>query len=245
MVNAPTPIPSTPPPSTPARARPLFTPRTKNHGVVRPMTLDSDLSSDDDDMAFSLTLLPKGHQLVVRGIVPVPNETPAAAVKNLLLNFKSETCYRDFVNFGLNVPPFSDCASNLSSACYVKVLSSGEAEPRVDLLEIVMDAIVEAKPEWEVRWSASKKGRSNKHLSCHLLNLYPGVTDHTAIPPNHLPLIKAHIEKKGLKISSIFASFSGPQITFLLPSNADSFNALHFIDVPARVSTERAHIEPL
>jgi hypothetical protein len=130
-------------------------------------------------------------------------------------------------------------------AWYVEVLSNGEVEPCVDLLEIVMEAIVEAKPEWEVRWSASKKGRSNKHLSCCLLNLYPGVTDHMAILPDHLLLIKAHIEKKRFKICGIFALFGGPQITFLLPSNADYCNALQFIKVPAKVSTEHAHIEPL
>jgi len=196
-------------------------------------------------MPFSLALLPKGHQLVVRGIVPVLNETPAAAVKDLLLNLESEPRYSGFADFGLNVLPFSDRASNLSSACYVEVLSGGEAEPRVDLLEIVMEAIVEAKPEWEVRWSACKKGRSDRRLSCRLLDLYPGVTDRTAIPPDHLPLIKAHVEKKGFKIGSIFASFGGPQITFLLPSDADRFNALQFIEVPAKVSTGRARIEPL
>jgi hypothetical protein len=96
-------------------------------------------------------MLPKGHQLVVRGVVPVSNETPAAAMKNLLINLESDPRYREFADFGLNVQPFSDRASNLSSACYVEILSSGEAEPRVDLLEIVMDAIVEAKPELEVR----------------------------------------------------------------------------------------------
>jgi hypothetical protein len=145
----------------------------------------------------------------------------------------------------LDVQPFSDRSSNLSSACYVEILSSGDAEPHVDLLEIIMDAIVEAKPGLEVRWSASKKGKSNKHLSCHLLDLYPGATDCLSIPPDYLLLIKVHIEKKGFKVASIFASYRGPQLTFLLPSDADRFYALQFIDVPAKVSKEHAHIEPL
>jgi hypothetical protein len=152
MANTLAPSPTTPPPSTPARAKPPFTPRMKNHGVVRPTTLNSDLSSDNDnDMAFSFTFLPKGHQLVVHGIVPVSNETPAAAVKDLLLDLQSEPHYSSFADFGLNVLPFSDCASNISSAFYVEIPSSGEVEPHVDLLEMVMEAIVEAKPEWEVR----------------------------------------------------------------------------------------------
>jgi hypothetical protein len=54
-----------------------------------------------------------------------------------------------------------------------------------------------------------------------------------------------HVEKKGFKVASIFASFGSPQLTFLLPSDADCFNAMQFIDVPARVSKEHAHIEPL
>jgi hypothetical protein len=193
-------------------------------------------------MLFSLALLPKGHQLVMRSVVPVSNETPTAVVKDLLLNLASDPHYSGFADFGLNVQLFSDHASNISSACYVEIVSSGEAEPRVDLLEIVIDAIIEAKPEWEVRWSASKKGKSDKHLSCRLLDLYLGVTDSMAIPSDHLLIIKAHMEKKGYKIVSIFASFGGPQITFLLPSDADHFIALQFIDMPVNVSKERARI---
>lgn len=148
---------------------------------------------------FSLAMLPKGHQLVVRGVVPASNETPTAAIKNLLANLGPDPRYKDFADFGIDVQPFSDRVSNISSACYVEISSCGEAEPRVDLLEIVMDAIVEAKPEVEVRWSASKKGKSDKRLSCRLLDLYPGVTDRSSIPPDHPPLIKAHIKKKGLQ----------------------------------------------
>jgi hypothetical protein len=249
MVNAPdiNPIPTTPPPPTltKTKTKPPFTPHTKTQGVARPVTPDSDLSSDNNNMPFSLALLPKGHQLVVCGIVPVSNKTPAATIKDFLISLESDPCYSDFADFGLIVLLFSDHALNILSACYVETLSSGEAEPCVDLLEIVMEAIAEAKPEWEVRWSAGKKGRSDKCLSCHLLDLYPGVTDRSAIPPDHLPLIKAHMEKMGFKIASIFTSFSGSQITFLLPSDTDCFNAKQFIDVPAKVSKERARIEPL
>jgi hypothetical protein len=108
-----------------------------------------------------------------------------------------------------------------------------------------MSAIVEARPELEVRWSSGKKGRSDKRLLCRLLDIYLSATDRSSIPPEHLPLIKAHIEKKGYKIASIFALFSSPQITFLLPSDTDRFSTLQFIDVPTKVSKERARIEPL
>jgi hypothetical protein len=54
-----------------------------------------------------------------------------------------------------------------------------------------------------------------------------------------------HVKKKGFKVISIFASFGGPQLTFLLPLDADHFNAMQFIDVPARVSKECTCIEPL
>ncbi|KAF8239594.1 hypothetical protein L208DRAFT_1386092 [Tricholoma matsutake] len=212
-------IPTTPP-STPRNVKPPFTLRTRNRGVARPTTPDSDHSSEDDDSSFSLAMLPKGHQLVVRGVVPASNEMPTATLKDLLVNLGADPRYKDFSQYGLEVQPFSDCASNISSACYVEISPCGEAEPRVDLLEILMDAIVESKPDLEVRWSASKKGKSDKRLS-------------------------SHIEKKGYKITSIFALFGGPQITFLLPSDADRFMALQFIDVPAKVSKERARIEPL
>ncbi|KAF8234765.1 hypothetical protein L208DRAFT_1393387 [Tricholoma matsutake] len=237
-------IPTTPP-SMPRNVKPLFTPHTRNRGVARPTTPDSDHSSEDDDSSFSLAMLPKGHQLVMRGVVPTSNETPTTALKDLLVNLGADPRYKDFSQYGLEVQPFSDRASNISSACYVEISPCGEAEPRVDLLEIVMDAIVESKPDLEVRWSASKKGKSDKRLSCRLLDLYPGITDRSAFPPEHLPLIKAHIEKKGYKITSIFASFGGPQIMFLLLSDADRFMALQFIDVPAKVSKERTQIEPL
>jgi hypothetical protein len=238
-------VPTTPP-STPRNPKPPFTPCTIKRSIARPTTLESDHGSDDNNnLSFSIAMLPKGHQLVMHGVVPMLNETPAATMKNLLINLELDPCYKEFADFGLNVQPFSDRSSNLSSACYIEILSSGEAEPCMDLLEIVMDAIVEAKLELEVGWSASKKGKSDKCLSCRLLDLYPGITNRSAIPPEHLPLIKAHIEKKGFKVASISALFSGPQLTFLLPSDADRFNALQFIDVPAKVSKERAHIEPL
>jgi len=229
--------PTTPPPSTTTKQKPPFTPRTKKRGVARPTTPESDNSSDDD---FSLAMLPKGHQLIVRGVIPTLNETPVTSIKKLLVDLGLDPRYKDFADFGLDVLPFSERASNLSSACYVEIVSSGEAEPRVDLLELVMDAILEAKPELEIRWSASKKGRSDKRLSCRLLDLYPDVTDRSAIPPDHLTLLKAHIEKKGFKIASIFASYGGPQITFLLPSDADCFNALQLVDVPVKVSKNQA-----
>ena len=220
MVNTPT----TPPP---------LTPSMKRQGVARLPTLDSNHSSDDD-LLFSLAILPKGHQVIVHGIIPALNETPAAAIKNLLVNLESDPHYKDFATFGLNVQPFSDHASNISLACYVEILPSGEDEPCMDLLKIVMDALMEARLELEVRWSTSKKGRSDECLSCHLLDLYPGVTDQSAIPSDHLPLIKAHIKKKGFKIASIFASYGSPQITFLLPFDADCFNALLITDILPR-----------
>lgn len=119
------------------------------------------------------------------------------------------------------------------------------SEPRVDLLEIIMRAINEARPEWEVGWSASRKGRSDKRLSCCLLDLYPGVRDCSDIPQADLPLIKDHIEKQGYKVASIFASFGGLQVTFLLPSDADRFMALGLFAVPAKVSRHLARVEPL
>lgn len=79
----------------------------------------------------------------------------------------------------------------------------------------------------------------------HLLMVYNTSSYPHWFPDDHLPLIKAHIKKKGFKIGSIFALFSGPQITFLLHSDADHFNALQFIEVPAKVSAGRARIELL
>ncbi|KAG6884837.1 hypothetical protein C0992_005718 [Termitomyces sp. T32_za158] len=49
----------------------------------------------------------------------------------------------------------------------------------------------------------------------------------------------------GFKVASIFASFGGPQISFLLPTDADCFMALGLIEVPAKVSKHLARIEPL
>jgi len=190
-------------------------------------------------------MLLKDHQLIVHEVVPTPNKIPAATLKDLLVNLGMDPHYKEFSQYGLEVQPFNDHASNISSACYVEILPCGEMEPCVDLLEIMMDAIVESRPDLEVRWSASRKGKSDKCLSCHLLDLYPGVTDQSAFPPEHLPLIKAHIKKKGYKITSIFALFRGPQIMFLLPSDANCFMALQFIDVLAKVSKEHAQIEPL
>jgi hypothetical protein len=128
------PVPTTPL-STPRNPRPLFTPHTIKRGVVRPTTPESDQGSDNDnDSSFSLSMLPKGHQLVVCGIVPTLNETPTATMKNLLISLESDPHYGEFASYGLDVQPFSNHASNLSSACYVKILSNGEAEPHVDLL---------------------------------------------------------------------------------------------------------------
>jgi hypothetical protein len=143
-----------PPPSTPRNPRPLFTPHTIKRGVVRPTTPESNQGSDDDnDSLFSLSMLPKGHQLVMHGIVPTSNETPTAAMKNLLISLESDLHYGEFASYGLDVQPFSNRTSNLSSACYIKILSNGEASPCIDLLKIIRDAIVEAKLELEVRWS--------------------------------------------------------------------------------------------
>ncbi|KAF5380096.1 hypothetical protein D9615_006221 [Tricholomella constricta] len=82
-------------------------------------------------------------------------------------------------------------------------------------------------------------------MSARLLNLYPGTVDPKSIPSEHLPLISACIEKKGFKVASIFASYGGPQISFLLPHDADRFVALKTIEVPAKVSKHRATIEPV
>jgi len=161
-------IPTTPP-STPSNLKPPFTLHTKKRGVAQPTTPDSDHSSENDNSSFSLAMLPKGHQLIVCGLVPIPNKMPTATLKDLLVNLGVDPCYKEFSQFGLEVQLFSDHASNVSSVCYVEISPSGEAEPCVDLLEIMMDAIVESGPNLEVRWSASRKGKSNKCLSCHLV----------------------------------------------------------------------------
>ena len=169
-------IPTTPL-STPSNLKPPFTLHTKKRGVAQPTTSNSDHSLGNDDSSFSLAMLPKDHQLIVHGLVPILNEMLIATLKDLLVNLCVDPCYKEFSQFGLKVQPFSNCASNISSVCYVEISPSGEAEPHVDLLEIMMDAIVESRPDLEVRWSASRKGKSNKCLFCCLLDLYPGVTD--------------------------------------------------------------------
>lgn len=118
MANAPLLIPvrTTTPPSTPKNLTLPFTPHSKKRGVARPTTLESDCCSADDNSSFSLAMLPKGHQLVVRGVVPVSNETTVAAIKDLLIDLGSDTHYKEFSNYGLDVQPFSDRASNISSA---------------------------------------------------------------------------------------------------------------------------------
>ncbi|KAF9463160.1 hypothetical protein BDZ94DRAFT_1309072 [Collybia nuda] len=82
-------------------------------------------------------------------------------------------------------------------------------------------------------------------MSCHLLNLYPGVTDCEGIPSEHLGPIKEHIDSKGFKVANIFASYGGPQVTFLLPQDADRFMALQRIIMPAKISKHKATIEPI
>ena len=69
--------------------------------------------------------------------------------------------------------------------------------------------------------------------------------DHSDIPQADLPLIKDHIQKQSFKVTSIFASFGSPQITFLLPSDADRYMALGTFAVPPKVSKHLAHVEPL
>ncbi|KAG6898794.1 hypothetical protein C0993_004162 [Termitomyces sp. T159_Od127] len=93
--------------------------------------------------------------------------------------------------------------------------------------------------------STSRKGRSDKRLSCRLLDLYPGLTSRNDVPAEHLPVLREHIEKQGFRVASIFASYGGPQITFLLPADADRFMALGSLAVPSRVSKHVARIEPL
>ncbi|KAH0586175.1 hypothetical protein H2248_007437 [Termitomyces sp. 'cryptogamus'] len=239
--------PSTPTTPTSRSRIPAFTPRTPKIGLRSP-TPEGDFDSDDDS-SFSPAQIPKGNQLIVRGCTTdVPAETPSVLVKDLLLNLGLDPQYDYFQELPLVVSPFSDRPSNVSSACYVELKFGGvdsSMEPRVDLLENVMRAISEARPNWEVRWSASRKGRSDKRLSCRLLDLYPGVTARNDIPVVDLPVIRDHIEKLGYRVASIFASYGGPQVTFLLPSDADKFMALGTFAVPAKVSKHMARIEPL
>ncbi|KAG6898706.1 hypothetical protein C0993_004964 [Termitomyces sp. T159_Od127] len=250
-----TPHPSSPTPSqnVPTSPQPKlskippFTPRS-SRTRSRPASPDSDEESDDD-IASAMATRPRGHQLVVRGCVTSnPIETPVLLVKNLLVDLSLDPRYDFFSELKLLVTPFSDRPSNPSSACYVELRADeaeAEDEPRVDLLEMVRGAIMEARPLWEVRWSASRKGKSDKRLSCRLMGLYPGISDRKDIPLEHLPMIRSHIERQGFKIASIFASFGGPQVSFLLPSDADRFMALGSIDVPPKVSKLLARIEPL
>ncbi|KAG6876098.1 hypothetical protein C0993_005552 [Termitomyces sp. T159_Od127] len=134
-------------------------------------------------------MIPKGHQLVVRGVTSLNLlETPVALVKDLLSNLASESGFEHLKVHPLIVSPFSERSSNLSSACYVELRHSVEEagpKPRVDLLEDIK------------------------------------------------------------VVASIFASYGGPQITFLLPANADCFMALGSLAVPLWVSKHVACIEPL
>lgn len=217
---------------------PLFTPRTPRTGVWAP-TPESDMESDDE-AALSLAHMPKGHQLIVRSCVSSDlTKTPSSLVKKFLTSLGNKPQFDYFKKLHLVVSPFSDRASNVSSAYYVEIRPrAGEAntEPRVDILEIILSAIAVAKPEWEARWSASRKGKSDKHMSSRLLGLYPGITDRSKVPAEHLPIVWDHVKKMGFRVASVFASFGGPQIFFLLPMDADRFAALGSIDVPSKVS---------
>ncbi|KAG6877016.1 hypothetical protein C0993_011054 [Termitomyces sp. T159_Od127] len=172
----------------------------------------------DEDASRTLLRCPRNHQLVVQGCtLNVPSKNPSTLVRDLLISLGKDPRY------------------------------DGEpgAEPRVDLLENISAAIAEAKPDWEVWWSASRKGRSDKRLSCRLLGLYPGATDRANVPSEHLPILKNFLEEKGYKVAAIFTSFGGPQVAFLLPKDADPFMALGSIQVPSKVSCYPARIEPL
>ncbi|KAG6884836.1 hypothetical protein C0992_005717 [Termitomyces sp. T32_za158] len=146
---------------------------------ARPVLPSQDPDSDNK-APLSSARQPKGQQLVIRGCVSqVPSETPSTMVKSLLDSLGNEPQYRYFKKIIFLVSPFNDRPSNVSSACYVEIIkldgeSPQNAEPRVDLLYRIASAIAEAKPEWEVRWSARRRGRSDKRLSCHLLGLYSG-----------------------------------------------------------------------
>lgn len=106
---------------------PPFTPRTPRSGPRAP-TPESELESDNET-ALTLAHLPKGHQLVVRGCVfSDPTETPSSLVKNLLTSLGNDPRYEFFQKLHIVVSPFSDRASNVSSACYVELKpSAGEA----------------------------------------------------------------------------------------------------------------------
>ncbi|KAG6884474.1 hypothetical protein C0993_010731, partial [Termitomyces sp. T159_Od127] len=65
------------------------------------------------------------------------------------------------------------------------------------------------------------------------------------IPTKHMPIIRSHIEKMRYKVTSIFPLFGGPQITFLLPKDADRFMALGSINVPSKVLRHLAQVELL
>ncbi|KAF8065062.1 hypothetical protein FPV67DRAFT_167564 [Lyophyllum atratum] len=234
------------PQSTPTRAPiPPFTPRTPRHGP-RPATPDSD-AEEIFPGAFSLDDLPKGNLLVVRGCVSTDAaQTPVLLVRKALEDIGAAPEYPYFDKQIFMVTPFHERVSSLSSACYVELrLENPGTEPRDDILAIVKEELEKRKTDWEVRWSASGKGKSDKRMSCRLLNLYPAGTDRSDIPSEHLPLIRAHIEKKGFKVASIFPSFGGPQVVFVLPRDADRFMALGTIDVPPAVSKSRATIQPL
>ncbi|KAF8149799.1 hypothetical protein B0H34DRAFT_678764 [Crassisporium funariophilum] len=234
------------PPSTPLRAPiPPFTPRTPRHGP-RPATPNSD-ADDVLPGAFSLDDLPKGNLLVVRGCVSTnAAHTPVTLVKDAITNIGTLPNYAYFASLTFQVSPFHERVTSLSSACYIELrLENPGAEPRDNILAALKEELEKQKPDWEVRWSASGKGKSDKCMLCRLLNLYPAGTDRSGIPTKHLPLILAHIKKKGFKVASIFASFGGPQIAFMLPKDADRFMALSTIKVPPQVSRNRTTIQPL
>ena len=71
-------------------------------------------------------MLPKSHQLVMCGVIPTSNKTPVTAIKDLLINLGLKMYYKEFLDYGLDVQPFSNHASNISLACYVKIASSGK-----------------------------------------------------------------------------------------------------------------------
>ncbi|KAH0588146.1 hypothetical protein H2248_006865 [Termitomyces sp. 'cryptogamus'] len=238
--STPTPI-TRPAPSTPRSKVPLYTPHTPKTGP-RPCTPEADYHLKDDSH-FSPALIPEGNQLIVQGCVSdLSTDTLASMVRDLLHQLSQEPLYNYFDALLLDRP------SNVLSACYVKLRYGGteaSAEPRADLLETVLMAIAEARRNWKAQWCTSRKGHSNKHLLCCLLDLYPGVTDHSGIPPADLAILKEHIKKQGYCVASIFASYGGPQVTFLLLADADRFMALGSIAVPSKVSKCLSRIELL
>ncbi|KAG5336987.1 hypothetical protein C0989_011305 [Termitomyces sp. Mn162] len=165
-----------------------YTPKSGMHHA----TPDSDKDSGNKLVIF-LSLVPKGHQLVIGGCIPnIPSKTPIILVKDLLTNLASELGCKYFQDLPIIVSLFSNRPNSTFLAGYVELKFSGGdvlLESRVDLLDNVRTAIMKAKPNWEGRWSTSRKGKGDTHLSCCSLNLYPRVKTQDNIPSEHLPIL--------------------------------------------------------